>query len=326
MAEMSREQERAELYKGIWNLAGQLRGSVDGWDFKQYVLGTMFYRYISENLTDYINDGEHEAGSTNFDYAQIPDEDAAEARDGLIEEKGFFLYPSELFCNVVERASDDENLNETLETIFKNIEDSSKGTESEKDFAGLFDDFDVNSNKLGATVAQRNDKLVKLLTGIAGMNLKGANNKIDAFGDAYEYLMAMYASNAGKSGGEYYTPQEVSELLTKLAINGRTTVNKVYDPACGSGSLLLQSAKILGDKKVEQGYYGQEINITTYNLCRINMFLHNIPYDKFDIACADTLTDPQHWDDEPFDVIVSNEAVICGLTPEKARNIKEFAA
>ena len=198
MAEMSREQERAELYKGIWNLAGQLRGSVDGWDFKQYVLGTMFYRYISENLTDYINDGEHEAGSTDFDYAQIPDEDAAEARDGLIEEKGFFLYPSELFCNVVERASDDENLNETLETIFKNIEDSSKGTESEKDFAGLFDDFDVNSNKLGATVAQRNDKLVKLLTGIAGMNLKGANNKIDAFGDAYEYLMAMYASNAGK--------------------------------------------------------------------------------------------------------------------------------
>ena len=303
---MSREQERAELYKAIWNIANDLRGSVDGWDFKQYVLGAMFYRYISENLTDYVNDGEREAGNTDFDYAQMSDEDAAEARDGLIEEKGFFLYPSELFCNVIERASDDENLNETLETIFKNIEDSSKGTESEKDFAGLFDDFDVNSNKLGATVAQRNDKLVKLLTGIAGMNLKGANNKIDAFGDAYEYLMAMYASNAGKSGGEYYTPQEVSELLTKLAINGRTTVNKVYDPACGSGSLLLQSAKILGDKKVEQGYYGQEINITTYNLCRINMFLHNISYDKFDIACADTLTDPQHWDDEPFDVIVSN--------------------
>lgn len=306
MAEMSREKERAELYKGIWGLAGQLRGSVAGWDFKQYVLGTMFYRYISENLTDYINSGEHEAGNTDFDYAQMSDEDIAEARDGLIEEKGFFLYPSELFCNVMKRAKDDEHLNETLETIFKNIEDSSKGTDSEKDFAGLFDDFDVNSNKLGATVAQRNDKLVKLLTGIGSMNLKGANNKIDAFGDAYEYLMAMYASNAGKSGGEYYTPQEVSELLTKLAINGRTTVNKVYDPACGSGSLLLQSAKILGDKKVEQGYYGQEINITTYNLCRINMSLHNIPHDKFDIACADTLTDPQHWDDEPFDVIVSN--------------------
>lgn len=306
MAEMSREQERAELYKGLWKISNDLRNACDSWDFKQYVLGTMFYRYVSENLTDYINSGEHEAGNTDFDYADMSDEDAAEARDGLIDEKGFFLYPSELFCNVVEHAKDDENLNETLERIFKNIEDSSKGTASEKDFSGLFDDFDVNSNKLGATVAQRNDKLVKLLTGIASMNLKGANNKIDAFGDAYEYLMAMYASNAGKSGGEYYTPQEVSELLTKLAINGRGKVNKVYDPACGSGSLLLQSSKVLGDEKVEQGYYGQEINITTYNLCRINMFLHNIPYDKFDIANADTLTDPKHWDDEPFDVIVSN--------------------
>lgn len=305
--ETTREQERAELYKSIWSLAGQLRGSVDGWDFKQYVLGTMFYRYISENLTDYINKNEHEAtGNETFDYAKMSDEDAAIAREGLISEKGFFLYPSELFCNVVAKAKDDENLNETLERIFKNIEESSKGTESEKDFKGLFDDFDVNSNKLGNSVAQRNDKLVKLLTGIGNMNLKGSNNKIDAFGDAYEYLMAMYASNAGKSGGEYYTPQEVSELLTKLAINGRETVNKVYDPACGSGSLLLQSAKILGDKRVIQGYYGQEINITTYNLCRINMFLHNIPYEKFDIACGDTLTDPQHWDEEPFDVIVSN--------------------
>ena len=306
MAEMSREQERAELYKAIWGIANDLRGSVDGWDFKQYVLGAMFYRYVSENLTDYINKGEREAGNADFDYAQMSDEDAAEARDGLIEEKGFFLYPSELFCNVVKRAKADENLNETLERIFKNIEDSSKGTASEKDFSGLFDDFDVNSNKLGATVAQRNDKLVKLLTGIASMNLKGANNKIDAFGDTYEYLMSMYASNAGKSGGEYYTPQEVSELLTKLAINGRGKVNKVYDPACGSGSLLLQSSKVLGDEKVEQGYYGQEINITTYNLCRINMFLHDINYEKFDIHCGDTLTEPYHWDDEPFDAIVSN--------------------
>ena len=253
MAEMSREQERAELYKAIWGIANDLRGSVDGWDFKQYVLGAMFYRYVSENLTDYINKGEREAGNADFDYAQMSDEDAAEARDGLIEEKGFFLYPSELFCNVVKRAKADENLNETLERIFKNIEDSSKGTASEKDFSGLFDDFDVNSNKLGATVAQRNDKLVKLLTGIASMNLKGANNKIDAFGDTYEYLMSMYASNAGKSGGEYYTPQEVSELLTKLAINGRGKVNKVYDPACGSGSLLLQSSKVRGDEKVQQG-------------------------------------------------------------------------
>ena len=208
---------------------------------------------------------------------------------------------------MVKRARDDENLNETLEKIFNNIEDSAKGAESEDDFSGLFDDIDVNSNKLGATVVKRNDKLVKILEGIAGINLgKYQDNQIDAFGDAYEFLMSMYASNAGKSGGEFYTPQEVSELLTRLAIVGKTSVNKVYDPACGSGSLLLKSAKILGKENVRNGFYGQEINLTTYNLCRINMFLHDIGYDKFNIACEDTLVSPQHWDDEPFEVIVSN--------------------
>ena len=304
---MINNREREELHKAIWSIADDLRGSVDGWDFKQYILGIMFYRYISENITNYINEGERKAGDTNFDYAKLKDSEAETERNNLVKEKGFFILPSELFSNVEKSARDDENLNETLERIFNNIENSAKGAESEDDFSGLFDDIDVNSNKLGATVSKRNEKLVKILEGIANINLgKYQDNQIDAFGDAYEFLMSMYASNAGKSGGEFYTPQEVSELLTKLAIAGKTSVNKVYDPACGSGSLLLKSAKILGKENVRNGFYGQEINLTTYNLCRINMFLHDIGYDKFNIACEDTLVSPQHWDDEPFEVIVSN--------------------
>lgn len=307
MADTKKEQEREELHKAIWGIADDLRGSVDGWDFKQYVLGMMFYRYISENLANYINDGERAAGDTEFDYACLSDDEAEGAREDLVQEKGFFILPSELFINVRARAKDDENLNETLERVFNNIENSAKGSESEDDFSGLFDDLDVNSNKLGATVAKRNDKLVKLLNGVGDMKLGNyQDNTIDAFGDAYEFLMSMYASNAGKSGGEFFTPQEVSELLTRLAVVGKTEVNKVYDPACGSGSLLLKAAKILGKDNIRQGFFGQEINLTTYNLCRINMFLHDISFDKFDIANEDTLISPQHWDDEPFEVIVSN--------------------
>ena len=267
----------------------------------------MFYRYISENLTNYINEGEIEAGNEGFDYALLSDEEAEQAREDLVKTKGFFILPSELFCNIRKKAESDENLNMTLETVFNHIEESAKGSESEDNFAGLFDDIDVNSNKLGATVAKRNAKLVKLIEGIAKMSLGNyKDSSIDAFGDAYEYLMSMYASNAGKSGGEFFTPQEVSELLTRIAVVGKTEVNKVYDPACGSGSLLLKAAKILGKESVRQGFFGQEINLTTYNLCRINMFLHDIDYDKFDIAHEDTLLNPQHWDDEPFEVIVSN--------------------
>ncbi len=302
-----KELERAELHRTIWSIANDLRGSVDGWDFKQYVLGMLFYRYISENLTSFVNDGEHSAGNYNFDYAKLPDRVAEGERADLVRSKGFFILPNELFENVHARAKDDENLNVTLERVFKNIEASAVGTPSESDFKGLFDDIDVNSNKLGPTVAKRNERLVMLMNGVADMKLGDyKDNTIDAFGDAYEFLMGMYASNAGKSGGEYYTPQEVSELLTRIALAGRTEVNKVYDPACGSGSLLLKFAKILGRDKVRQGFFGQEINITTYNLCRINMFLHDIDYDKFDIAHGDTLTDPRHWDDEPFEAIVSN--------------------
>ena len=312
-----KEQEREELHRAIWAIAADLRGAVDGWDFKNYVLGTMFYRYISENLTAYINKGEKDAGDDNFDYAKLTDVEAEEAREDLVQEKGFFILPSELFCNVRAKADRGEIwkypngadmlLNEKLEEVFRHIEESAKGSSSESSFAGLFDDFDVNSNKLGSTVAKRNERLVKLLDGIADMNLGSVkDHEIDAFGDAYEYLMGMYASNAGKSGGEFFTPADVSVLLTRLGTVGKTTINKVYDPACGSGSLLLKVEKILGKDAVKIGFFGQEINITTYNLCRINMFLHDIGFDKFDIACEDTLINPQHWDDEPFELIVSN--------------------
>jgi len=307
MADMKKEQERDELHRAIWAIADELRGAVDGWDFKNYVLGTMFYRYISENLESYINRGEWDAGNADFHYADMLDGEAEEARAGLVEEKGFFILPSELFCNVRKNAPQDENLNETLEVVFRHIEESAKGSQSESSFAGLFDDYDVNSNKLGATVAKRNEKLVKLLNGVAEMSLgEVKDHDIDAFGDAYEYLMTMYASNAGKSGGEFFTPADVSELLTRLGTVGKTEINKVYDPACGSGSLLLKAEKVLGRDAIRNGFFGQEINITTYNLCRINMFLHDVGFDKFDIACEDTLTAPQHWDDEPFELIVSN--------------------
>lgn len=304
---MTREQEREELHRTIWQIANDLRGSVDGWDFKSYVLGILFYRYISENLTNHINTLEREAGNPDFDYAELSDADAEFGRTDTVTEKGFYILPSELFCNVQKNAKNNADLNVDLHRIFKDIENSAKGTDSEDDLKGLFDDVDVNSNKLGGTTEQRNKTLVKVLNAIAELNLGDfQNNNIDAFGDAYEYLMGMYASTAGKSGGEFFTPQEVSELLAEITVIGKTQVNKVYDPACGSGSLLLKFAKVLGKENVRQGFYGQEKNITTYNLCRINMFLHDINFEKFNIAHGDTLTDPMHWDDEPFDAIVSN--------------------
>ncbi|MCE5332065.1 MAG: type I restriction-modification system subunit M [Bacteroidales bacterium] len=304
---MTKEQEREELHRTIWQIANDLRGSVDGWDFKSYVLGMLFYRFISENLTSYINKEEQRTGNKNFDYTKISDKDAEFGRADTVKEKGFYILPSELFVNVWYKAKNDANLNETLSNVFKNIENSAKGTDSEDDLRGLFDDIDVNSNKLGATVQKRNETLVKIIDSIGGLELGDyQDNTNDLFGDAYEFLMTMYASNAGKSGGEFFTPQEVSELLAEITVVGKKQVNKVYDPACGSGSMLLKFAKVLGKENVRQGFYGQEINITTYNLCRINMFLHDINYEKFDIAHGDTLTEPKHWDDEPFDCIVSN--------------------
>lgn len=309
----TREQQRSELHKTIWSIADDLRGSVDGWDFKQYILGILFYRFISENLCAYLAE---ETGDPNFDYAKISDRKAENERTDIVNEKGFFILPSELFSRVLGQVDQDgmrlseygHDLNELLVRIFDNIESSAMGTASEDAFKGLFADFDPNSPKLGNTVQERNRKLVTLITKIGSLDFGGTfqDNRIDAFGDAYEFLMTMYASNAGKSGGEFFTPQEVGELLARIAIGKRTEVNKVYDPCCGSGGLLLKFAKILGAKNVKSGFFGQEINLTTYNLARINMFLHDINYDEFSLVRGDTLRNPCHWDDQPFDAIVSN--------------------
>lgn len=301
-----KEQEREELHKTIWKIANELRGSVDGWDFKQYVLGLLFYRFISENIEHYVNKNQRKAGIENFEYRNISDEQALMGKSQILEEKGLFILPSELFCNVRKNADKNENLNVVISNIFNNIEASARGTASENDVKGLFDDFTID-NKLGNTVDERNEKLVKLLNAIGDLKLGDYyDNNIDLFGDAYEFLMTMYASSAGKSGGEFFTPQEVGELLARIVIQDKTSVNKVYDPACGSGGLLLKFAKILGKENVRDGFFGQEINLTTYNLARINMFLHNINYNNFHIARGDTLIHPEHWDDEPFDAIVSN--------------------
>lgn len=301
----TKEQERAELHRVIWQIANDLRGSVDGWDFKQYVLGMLFYRFISENLTRHLNDEKSEGA--DFDYVKLDDKTAEFGRKETIIEKGFYILPSELFVNVRKNARNDANLNETLSKVFDNIENSAKGFDSEDDLKGLFDDLDVNHKILGATIENRNKNLVKLLEAIGNLKLGNyQDNTIDVFGDAYEYLLSMYASDAGKKGGDFFTPQEVSELLAEITTVDKKEVNKVYDPCCGSGSLLLKFAKVLGKENVRQGFFGQEKNLTTYNLCRINMFLHDINYSKFDIAYGDTLTDPKHWDDEPFDAIVSN--------------------
>ena len=303
---MTSMREKNELHRAIWRMANDLRGSVDGWDFKAYVLGMLFYRFISEKLAAKVDADERRIDS-GFSYASLPDDQAEYGRRGLVNEQGFFILPSQLFCNVRARARADENLNETLERAFAAIEGSAVGTDSEGDLKGLFADVDVNSPRLGATVAARNKKLVALLDAVGDLDFgEYSAASIDAFGDAYEYLMTMYASSAGKSGGEFFTPQEVSDLLARLAVYGKSEVNKVYDPACGSGSLLLKFAKVLGRDNVKQGFYGQEINLTTYNLCRINMFLHDIPFDRFSIANGDTLLEPYHEDEEPFEAIVSN--------------------
>lgn len=307
MADITKEQQRAELFKTIWGIADDIRGEVDGWDFKAYILCFLFYRFISEDIAEFIDEGEREAGDESFSYARLADEEAEAAREDVTKEKGFFILPSQLFQNVAAAPDEDPELNVHVKEIFDAIEASSVGTESEESFRGLFEDVDVTSNRLGADLAERNARLAKVIEGIRGLDFGSVRDAhIDLFGDAYEYLMNMYASKAGKSGGEFFTPQEVSELLARIVIGDRTSVNKVYDPACGSGSLLLKFAKFLGQENVRMGFFGQEINPTTYNLCRMNMFLHHINYDRFDIARGDTLTNPQHWDDEPFDAIVSN--------------------
>ena len=300
--------QRAELHRKIWSIADNVRGAVDGWDFKQYVLGILFYRFISENMSAYFDKAEHEAGDLEFRYANLTDEEAEEDfRPGTVEEKGFFILPSQLFENVVKNASQNQELNTDLASIFQDIEKSAIGFKSEDDIKGLFDNLDTRSNILGGTVSEKNKRLSDILTGINDIPLGNfEDNDIDAFGDAYEFLISNYASNAGKSGGEFFTPQTVSKLLARLVMVGKDKINKVYDPTCGSGSLLLQMKKQYEEHILEDGFFGQEINMTNYNLARMNMFLHNINYNNFDIKRGDTLLNPQHLDEKPFDVIVSN--------------------
>nr|WP_315179587.1 type I restriction-modification system subunit M [uncultured Cardiobacterium sp.] len=300
---MTASQQRAQLHRQIWKIADDVRGAVDGWDFKQYVLGTLFYRFISEHFTDYIQGGDASVG-----YAAMTDDIITpEIMDNAVKTKGYFIYPSQLFANIAKTAATNPNLNTDLKTIFNAIENSATGYPSEPDIKGLFADFDTTSNRLGSTVADKNKRLAAVLKGVAELEFgKFEDNHIDLFGDAYEYLISNYAANAGKSGGEFFTPQSVSTLITRLALHGQDKVNKIYDPACGSGSLLLQAKKQFDKHKIEEGFFGQEINHTTYNLARMNMFLHNINYDKFHLALGDTLLNPQLKDDKPFDAIVSN--------------------
>ena len=300
---MTSAQQRAELQRQIWQIANEVRGSVDGWDFKQYVLGTLFYRFISENFSNYI-----EAGDESVNYASLPDDVITlEIKDDAIKTKGYFIYPSQLFDNVTRNATTNPNLNTDLNAVFSAIESSANGYPSEPDIKGLFADFDTTSNRLGNTVKDKNTRLSAVLKGVSALNFgKFEDNHIDLFGDAYEFLISNYAPNAGKSAGEFFTPQSVSKLIAQLAMHKQTSVNKIYDPAAGSGSLLLQAKKHFDAHIVEDGFFGQEINHTTYNLARMNMFLHNINYDKFNITLGDTLIEPHFADDKPFDAIVSN--------------------
>lgn len=300
---MTSIEQRDNLQSAIWKIANEVRGAVDGWDFKQFVLGTLFYRFISENFTDYI-----EGDDESVDYAGMADEVISpEIRDDATRTKGYFIYPSQLFANIARTANTNPNLNTDLAAIFDAIENSANGYDSEHDIKGLFADFDTTSNRLGNTVEEKNKRLAAVIKGVESLDFGNfEDNEIDLFGDAYEFLISNYAANAGKSGGEFFTPQNVSKLIARLALLGQTTVNKIYDPACGSGSLLLQAKKQFDEHLIEDGFFGQEINHTTYNLARMNMFLHNINYDKFDIALGDTLISPQYGDQKPFDAIVSN--------------------
>jgi type I restriction enzyme M protein len=300
---MTSTAQRAELQAKIWKIANEVRGSVDGWDFKQFVLGALFYRFISENFTNYI-----EAGDESIKYAQMADDVITpEIKDDAIKTKGYFIYPSQLFVNVAKTANTNPNLNTDLKAIFDAIESSANGYPSEPDIKGLFADFDTTSTRLGNTVESKNSTLAKVLKGIEELNFGNfEDNQIDLFGDAYEFLISNYAANAGKSGGEFFTPQHVSKLIAQLAMHKQDKVNKIYDPAAGSGSLLLQAKKHFDNHIIEEGFYGQEVNHTTYNLARMNMFLHNINYDKFNIALGNTLIDPHYGDEKPFDAIVSN--------------------
>lgn len=305
---MARKSEKRTIQKIMWDLLTELRGQIDGWDFKNYSLTMIFYKFLSENFEQYINNNEKESGDENFKYSEITNAEAEEDfKSSLLEYPGYFIKPSELFCNIHKNANTNENLNVSIKDAFNNIQASTIGTEAEENIKGIFDDFDVSTSKLGKDVKEKNETLRKLVNCIATLSFGSAHSGLvsDTFGDMYEYLMGMYAKNAGKSGGEYFTPPEVSTLLSRIVMIGKKEVKNIYDPTCGSGSLLLKGAKVIGAKNIKKGFYGQELNNTTYNLCRENMMLHNIQPDQMDIKNGNTLANPMHRS-EKFEIIVSN--------------------
>lgn len=299
---------KQELFSQIWETLNKSLGSVDISELKFYVLGFLFYRYISENIINHFNKNEHAAGNVDFDYAKLNDDEISDdVISDCINSKGFFIFPSELFNNVYEKYKNNPNdLNVVITNIFKNIDERSLNKANEQDIIGLLTGINLSSNNLGENVTNRNKKIIKIIAAIASFELSNFDDdEIDIFGDAYEYIIDMYASKSGKRSREFFDPpQEVSKLLTLLAIKDKKDIKTVYDPMCRSGSLLLQPLKILKNPSIN--FYGQENVYPTYNLCRMNMFLHNVNCSNFDIQYGDTLTNPKHSLDQRYDIIVSS--------------------
>lgn len=282
---------------GIVQIAEKFHSETEAWDLKAYVLGTLFYRFLSEDLAAFIDNEEHAAGVSDFNYATLDDITAEMARLTTISEKGYFLLPSQLYEAVQANAAKDENLNETLKAVFGAIEGSANGTASQHAYSGLFSGFDPNATALGETVPSRNKRLADLLTDIGEYSL------VDAASD-FDVLLRYYVTTAGKKGGDHFTPPTIAELVARIATTARPKARNVYDPALGSGSLLIKSRNLLANEPM---VLGQELVRTNYNMARMNLLLHGVEFGWFDLAGGvSTLTHPAHRDDEPFDIIVSN--------------------
>ncbi|MDV3778788.1 MULTISPECIES: type I restriction-modification system subunit M [Weeksellaceae] len=292
---MSEEQKKI-LEQQLWNIANTLRGKMNADEFRDYILGFIFYKYLAEKMEIYANSilEEDKIQFRNIDENTAEGLEYIEAiREEALETLGYFLKPSELFSEIAKRGNSDTNtfILEDLQKILTNIQLSTMGTQSEEDFDNLFEDMDLNSTKLGKSAEARNAIIVKVLVHLDEIDFKLEHTELDVLGDAYEYLIGQFASGAGKKAGEFYTPQEVSKILAKIVTTGKNRLKSVYDPTCGSGSLLLRVAREVKDVN---NFYGQEMNRTTYNLARMNMILHGVHYLKFDIKQEDTLEHPQH--------------------------------
>ncbi|MGB6329516.1 MAG: type I restriction-modification system subunit M [Halarcobacter sp.] len=299
------EENKKRLEKQLWNIANTLRGKMDADEFRDYILGFIFYKYLSEKMETYANELLEEDKLIYTKLDEKKDLEYLEAiKEDALEQLGYFLKPTELFSALAQRGNGDTNnfILEDLTTILRNIESSTMGHESEDDFEDLFSDIDLTSKKLGRSEEQKNTLIAKVLAHLDNINFELKNHDRDVLGDAYEYLIAQFASNAGKKAGEFYTPQSVSKILAKIVTSGKTKLKSVYDPTCGSGSLLLRVAKEVKDVS---NFYGQELNRTTFNLARMNMIMHDVHYRKFDLKQEDTLEHPQH-EGLKFEAIVAN--------------------